>query len=178
MAGRIVGGADDDGLGLRTERGAQAVEVQRLAGGHRDEHGTRVAQDRVGAVVLVERLEHDDFVAGIDDAQERRRHRFGRAAGHGDLRVRIDGEVVPLLVFRGQGVAEARGAPGDGVLIDVVADGASGGLFQDLRAGEVRKSLREVDGSVLGRETGHPANHGFGEAVGAARGADLGHGLL
>jgi hypothetical protein len=40
---------------------------QRLVRRHGDEHRPGIAENRVGPVILVERLEHDDFVAGIDD---------------------------------------------------------------------------------------------------------------
>ena len=44
-------------------------------------------EDRVGAVVLVERLEDDHLVARIDARQHRRHHRFGRSAADRDLLV-------------------------------------------------------------------------------------------
>src|SRR5216117_3015002 len=50
------------------------------------------------------------------------------------------------------------------------SDRAGGRLLQHLRRGKVGEPLGEVDRAVLVREPGHPADHGFGEAVGAGRG--------
>jgi hypothetical protein len=75
------------------------------------------------------------------------------------------------LVLRGQCVPEAGRAPGDGVLIHVIPDRAGRRFFQDLGAGEVRETLRQVDGLVLVGQPGHPANDRFREAVRAAGGA-------
>ena len=66
-AGRIIGRADDDGARLGAEGPGQALEVDGPFGGHRNEDRLCVAEDRVGPVVLVKRLENDHFVAGIDD---------------------------------------------------------------------------------------------------------------
>ncbi len=66
----IVGRAHDDGARLRRERLGETVQVDRPLGGHRNEDRFGVAEDGVGSVVLVKRLEHDDFVARVHDPKE------------------------------------------------------------------------------------------------------------
>ena len=76
------------------ERRPELVRVDRpvrLVEG--DVAGRRPGQDRVRAVVLVERLEDDDLVARVDDPEHRRDHRLGRAAGDRDLRLGVDDPV-------------------------------------------------------------------------------------
>ena len=91
LAGRVVRRVDDDRAGARPERRAQLVRVDRPVGlVQRDVARHGAGQDRVGAVVLVVRLEDDDLVARVEQPQHRRDHRLGRAAGHGDLRLGVD----------------------------------------------------------------------------------------
>src|SRR5439155_19738294 len=167
---RGVRRADDDRAGALRERRPESVDVELCARGDRHEDRFRAAQDRVGPVVLIERLEHDHLVARIDDGEQRRRHRLGRAAGDGHFGLWIDGHAVPLGVLPCQGVTQPLGAPRDGVLVHVVADGAGGGFLQHVGAGEVGEPLRQVDRAVLVREPGHAADYRFGEAVGAVGG--------
>ena len=173
-AGGVIRGADDDRPGAGTERRRQPVEVELLPRGEGHIHRAGVAQDRIGPVILIKRLKNDDFLTRVHDGKEGRGHGFGRAASDCDLRHWIDGQVVPILILRGQGVPQAGRAPGDGVLVDVVPDRASRRFFQDVGAGEVGEALREIDGLVLVGEARHPADHRFGEAVRAAGGAHAG----
>src|SRR5213592_4258886 len=87
-----------------------------------------------------------------------------------DLGLGVDGHAVPLGVLPRERVAQPLGAPGDRVLVHVVADRARGGFLQDVRGGEVGETLGEVDRPVLAREPGHAADHGLGEPVGALGG--------
>ncbi len=167
-ARRVVRAAYNDRAGARRERGRQPVEVELLRRGERHVHRLRAAQDRVRPVILIERLEHDHFVAGIDDRQQRRSHRFGGAAGDGDLGLRVHGHPVPVRVLAGERVPEPLGPPGDGVLVHVVANRLRRRLFQDVGGGKVREPLREIDGAVLAREPGHPADHRLRERVGTS----------
>ena len=73
--------------------------------------GSRSGEDRVGTVVLVERLEDDHFVAGIDDRHHRRDHRFGGAAADGDLALGIDRHALSARELRGDGVARTPSRP-------------------------------------------------------------------
>ena len=59
-------------------------------------------ENRVRAVILVERLEDDDFVAGVDDAHHRRHHGFGRAAGDGNFALGIDAHALRALRISGR----------------------------------------------------------------------------
>ena len=91
LARRVVGRVDDDRPGPRRDRRPELVGVDppvRLVEGHvaRD----RAGQDRVRAVVLVERLEHDDLVARVEQAEHRRDHPLGRAVDDRDLGVGVD----------------------------------------------------------------------------------------
>src|SRR6185437_16300936 len=54
-------------------------------------------------------------------------------------------------------------APGDGVLVDIVADGLDGGFLDEVRGGEVGEALGEIDGVVLHRQPGHLADDALGE---------------
>ena len=69
--GRIVRRAHDDRARARRERPRETVQVEWLARRERHVDRSGAAQNRVGAVVLVERLEHDHFVSRIDDCQHR-----------------------------------------------------------------------------------------------------------
>ena len=84
--------------------------------------------------------------------------------------IRVDGEAAEAVDLLGQRLAEARGAPGDGVLVMRPPGGAFQGGQQFLGRREVRKTLREVDGSVLIGQPGHPADDGLGETGEAAGG--------
>ena len=89
LARGVVGAVEDDRPRAGTERPRQPIgverEVRRL---QRHEDGLGAGDDRPRPVVLVERLEDDDLVAGVQDGEERRQHRLGRAAAHGHLALR------------------------------------------------------------------------------------------
>ena len=106
------------------------------------------AKQRVGMVVLVKRLENDDFVAGVGDGQQRGDHAFGGAAADGDFAFGIDFQAVGARVFCRDRVAERLRAPRDGVLIVIRRDGVDGGLFEIDGRGKIGKALRQIDGAV------------------------------
>ena len=163
----IVRRIDDDGLGLGAEGARQFVAIEipvRRLQLHEARRGA--GKNRVGAVILVERLEDDDFVAGIDDAHHGGHHGFGRAAADGDFALGIDAHALRALEFPRNGVAQFLRAPGDGVLVDVVGDGLARGFLDFFGRGKIRKSLRHVDGVMLHGQARHFANHGFGESLG------------
>jgi hypothetical protein len=66
-------------------------------------------------------------------------------------------------------VAQSFSAPGDGVLVDVVGDGLARGFLDLGGGGEVRESLRKIDGVVFECEARHFANDGLGEFFGFCR---------
>ena len=136
----------------------------------------RARQDRIRPVVLVERLEDDHFVAGIDDGHHGRHHRFGGAAAHRDLFVGDHGHAVATAELARDGFAQRPGAPGDRVLIDVGLNRGAGGLFHNRRRGKVGESLREIDAAVHLIEPRHLADHRLGELRGFLRSGEFGHG--
>ena len=78
LARGIVGRVENDGFGVRAEGGGQFFFVEGPVGSAQlDKAWSRAAENRVGAVILVERLEDDDFIAGIDDGHHRGHHGFG-----------------------------------------------------------------------------------------------------
>src|SRR6266436_5181527 len=169
FAGRIVRRIENKCFRMRPERRGQFVFVIRPKGiligrrTHLDEARRRAAENRVRPIIFVERLEHHDFVAGIDDGHHRRHHRFRRAAANGDFALGIDAHTLRALEFLDDSVAQRLRTPGDGVLVDVVGNGLPR-CFLDFRGrGEIRETLRKVDGVVLQRQPRHFANHRFGE---------------
>src|SRR5207244_1715773 len=120
---RVVRAVEDDRARPRGHGPGETVgvedEVGRLEG---DEDGLGAGDDAAGPVVLVERLEDDHFVPGVQDRQERREHRLGRAAADGHVPLGIDLHAVPLRVFVGDGAAEPRRTPRDRVLMEVAVD--------------------------------------------------------
>ena len=82
--------------------------------------------------------------------------------------------VSEVALLGGKGLAEVLRAPGEGVLVRAgvrhlgQAVGDRGGRV------EVGESLREVDGVVAQRHTGHASDDGIGEFLGAC--AQRGHG--
>ena len=172
FSGGIVGRVEDDGLGVRAEGGGQFPFVESPGGIfvcgwlHFDEARRGAGEDRVGAVIFVEGFEDDDFVAGIDDGHHGGHHGFGGAAADGDFALGVVGDVLGAGEFFDDGVAQRLGAPGDGVLIDVVGDGLAGGFFYFFGGGEIGETLGEIYGVVLQGEAGHFADYGFGELLG------------
>ena len=81
---------------LLLKRGRELVGIEQCQSRLVQRHVARrgAGENRVGPVVLVERLEDDDFVARIDDRHHRRHHRFGRAAADRHLLVGDDLDAV------------------------------------------------------------------------------------
>ena len=176
LAGRVVRRVDDDRPGPRRHGGAQLIGVDRpvrFVERHVARRGP--GEDRVGAVVLVERLEHDDLVARIEQAEHRRDHSLRRPAHHRDLGVGVG---LPARIeasgLRGDGTPERRRAGDDRVLVDVGEQRGRGRLLE-LRGGrEVREALGQADGAGLDRQAVHLPDNGLGEALGLP--ADAAHG--
>jgi hypothetical protein len=178
LAGGVVRRVDDDRPGLRRERRGELVGIERPAGrAQRHVPGRGARQDGVRAVVLVERLEDDHLVAGIDDPEQAGDHRLGRSAADRHLRVGVDRHAVAPRPVAGDGLAQDAGAPGHRILVHVAVDGPAGGRLDLGRRGEVGEALREVDGAVALGEAGHLADHRLGEAGGLGGRSELGHGI-
>ena len=160
--------AQDNGLGFVVAEGRLedlAIEVE---GGRVQRHvdGLSAREDRVGAVVLVERREDDDLVAGVRDRHHGGHHGLGGATRDHDVLVRVDRHAHKVLLLGGERLAHGLGAPGDGVLvIERLGVGGNGAeAIEQLRRGiEVREALREIDGAVLIRDTRHAADDRIGE---------------
>ena len=69
------------------------------------------AHGRVGHVVLVERLEDDDFVHRVHEGEHRRHDRLGRPAGDRHLALRVDVQPVVAPDLRCDGGPQPRGPP-------------------------------------------------------------------
>ena len=120
-------------------------------------------EDRVGPVVLVERLEDDHLVARVDDRRHRRHHRFGRAAADRDLLVGDHLDAVAAGERLRDRLAKRARAPRDRVLVDVGVDGGAGGLLDRSRRRKIGKALREVDAAVRFAQPRHLADDRLGE---------------
>ena len=161
--------AQDDGLGVVVAEGRLECLAVKVECGwverHVDGLGTR--KDRVGAVVLVERREDDDLVAGVRDRHHGGHHGLGGAAGDHDILVGVDRHAHKVLLLCCERLAHGLGAPGDGVLVierlGVAGDGAQ--AVEQLRRGiEVGEALREIDSSVLIGDACHAADDRIGKS--------------
>ena len=176
LAGRIVWRVEDDRLRPVVEGGRQLVWVEcpiRLVQRHVARR--RAGQNRVGAVVLVERLEDHHFVARIDDGHHRGHHGLGRAAAHGDLLVGADRHAVAARELAGNCLAQRSGAPRHRVLVDVGLDGGARRVLDRLGGRKVGESLREIHATVLVTQSRHLADDRFGELSRFFRAGELGH---
>ena len=181
LAGGVVRRVEHERLGPPRQRRAQpglvdrprpAVAVGRRDRRHqRDEHRHRPREHRVGPVVLVERREDHDLVARVHEREERRRHRLGGPARHGDLGVGVHVQVVPPPVLLGDRQPQRGRPPRDGVLVQVPVDRRARRVLHRRRHREVGEALREVDRPVLAGDARHLPDDAFGERAGA--GADL-----
>ena len=160
--------AQDDGLGLVVAEGRLedlAIEVER---GRVERHidGLSARENRVGAVVLVERREDDDLVSGVCDRHHGGHHGLGGAACDYDVLVGVDRHAHKVFLLGRECLAHGLGAPSDGVLVierlGVSRDGAEA-LEQLCRRIEVREALREVDGTVLIGDARHAADDRIGK---------------
>ncbi len=143
LAGRVVRRVDHDAARALVERGRELPLVERPVR-RRERYGPRhgAREDRVRPVVLVERLEHDDLVAGVEHAEHRGDHRLGRTARDRHVAFGLDPRHA---VARSVGVGDRRperlGAPRDRVLVDVVGDRLTSRLLDLLGRGEVGEPL-------------------------------------
>ena len=168
LARGVVRRVDDDRPRAVGERRTQLGLVDRPVGCvQRDVARRRPRQHGIGAVILVERLEDDHLVTGIDGGEQRGDHGLGRAAGDAELGLGVDRPTgVGLCDLRGDAVAERLRSPGDGVLVDVVVDGRLGRVLELLRAGEVGEALRQVDAAGSRAQARHLADHRLLERAG------------
>ena len=160
--------AQDDGLGVVVAEGRLECLAVKVECGRVERHvdGLGPRKDRVGAVVLVERREDDDLVAGVCDRHHGGHHCLGGAAGDHDVLIGVDRHAHKVLLLGGKRLAHGLGAPSDGVLmverLGVAGDGAQ--AIEQLRRGiKVGEALREVDGVVLIGDARHAADDRIGK---------------
>ena len=164
LAAGVRGVAEDHGLRVLAEGGLELVDVEvELRRIQRHIDRLRAGEDRIRAVVLIERGEDHDLVAGVGDGHHRGHHGLGTAAGDDDLAVRVDLVAHQAGLLRGERLAEVLRAPGDGVLVEVLVRylrETVGDLLGRLKVGE---ALRQVDRAVAQGHARHPADDGIGE---------------
>ena len=94
LAGRIVRRIEEDQLGARRDGRPQLGGVEHIiaVGIWRQQHGNRssVSHRNARAVAVVHRLEHDDFITGVEHAEQGSRQRFGGTGCDHDLRRRVE----------------------------------------------------------------------------------------
>ena len=108
-------------LGLVVEDAAQHLLVQppvRRLEPQQARNAAGLADDR--QIGVVDRLEHDDFVARLDHGEDRRGQRLGAARGHHHLGHRIEVQAVPAAVMRRDRLAQFRNPHHRGVLVVAV----------------------------------------------------------
>ena len=166
VAGGVRRVAEDERLRAGQRAGGLELGLVEgeLGGMQLDVGGLGAAEDRVGTVVLVERGEDDDAVAGVRDGHDRAHHGLGGAAGDHDLRLGVDVEAHARRLLGGERGAEIGRAPGNGVLVGPGVGDLGKPVEDGARRVEVGEALREVDGVVLHANARHPAYHGVREA--------------
>ena len=179
-AARVGGVAQDERFhALLRHGGLERGLVEGERGRHeRHVDGLGVAQDRVGAVVLVEGREHDDLVAGVAHGVHGAHHGLGAAAGDDDVLVGVDVDAHEAALLGGERLAEVLRAPGEGVLVRALVGDLRQAVEELLGRVKVGETLGKVDGAVLERHAGHAADDRVGEAVGRRAECFHGRGVL
>ena len=161
-----MGRVQDERARALAERGGEFRRVKRpIRGLQADKSRRRAANNGVRAVVLIKRLEDYDFLAGIDDREEGTDHRFRRPAAYCDLLLRVHGHASGFGKLVGDGRAKVPRPPGDGVLVDVPADGGHGCFLHFGWGGKVREPLSQIDRAVFHGQARHFPNNGLGELM-------------
>ena len=160
--------AQDDCFGIVVAEGRLEDFTVEVKGGRVERHidGLSPRENGVSAVVLVERREDYDLVAGVRDRHHGGHHGLGGAAGDYDVLVGVNRHAHKMLLLGGKRLTHGLGAPGDGVLVvkrlGVGGDGAE--AIEQLRRGiEVGEALRQVDGAVLIGDARHATDDGIGK---------------
>ena len=125
-------------------------------------------QNGIRPIVLIEGLENHDLVARIAYGEQSRNHGLSRTAANRNVLFRICRNSLPVLGFAGYGLAQALGAPGDRILVNVGSDRVLCRLFDLGGSRKVRETLCEIDRTVQHRLASHFANYRFGEVLDAS----------
>ena len=143
----------------------QQVGIERECWRHqRDIDRFSSRQDSVGGIVLVERREDGHFVAWIHDGHHRSHHGLRAATSHHDILIGIDGQSRKVAMLLGQCLTEVLRSPGDGILVRARRGNLCQTIGNFLWRVEIWESLREIDGSVLIGDAGHPSDNRIREA--------------
>ena len=125
----VVRRVHDDEPGAVGDRVAKFVGVGSpigVAQRHRAVHSAGSRDERRIRVVVG--LERDDLVTRVDEGEERRRERFGRAGRDEHLGCRVDVDAVEPMLVAGDRLAKHGEADARRVLVDAVGDGLAGRL--------------------------------------------------
>ena len=144
-AGRVVGGVQNDGFGVRRDKCAQpgGIQLEAVRRGVVRDEGSAAQADNL--FIQNERgRRDDDLVSWVQNAEQGDKQRFRRADGHNDLVRRIVHSVL-LALKAGNSFAQGVSA----VIIDIV--GLPGiqrlrhGVANGLRRGKIRLAERQRD---------------------------------
>ena len=166
LAAGIGGVADDNRLGVLAESIFQyiAVKVERRRD-KRNENRIRAGENGIRTVILIERREDDDLVAGVADGHHRAHHRLGAAAGDENLGIRINRSAVGTSLLAGEGFAEVFRAEGHGILMRAFVRDFAQAVGDGLGRRKIRKTLGEIDSIDLVADARHAADDGVGERL-------------
>ena len=168
LAAGIGGIAEDQRLRALPERVLQDLRIVAVVRRRqRDVDRDGAGENGIRPVVFIKGGEDRNAVAGVRDGHHRRHHGLRAAAGHDDLRVRIDGKSHVLRLLFGQRLPQILRAPGDGVLMHVLVLHLAEAVQDGLRRIKIREALGQVDGPELVGDPGHPPDHGVCKGIGA-----------
>jgi hypothetical protein len=142
LSARVHRGVEQDHLGLRPESVGQfcprQVPVWRRQADNARDCAQHAHHRHVG---VVQRLDQDDLVAGIEHGHQARGDRLGGAGGHGNLTRPVDVEVVKALVRDGDGLTQFRDPGHWRILVAAILQRVSRGLDNVCRSLGVGKPL-------------------------------------
>ena len=140
------------------------VKMERR-GNERHENRLAVGHNGLRAVVFKIRREHDDLVARVRERKNGVDHGLGRADGHDDVRIRVNGNAHEPAALAADRAAEIRRAHRDRVLVRALLTDLAQPVGHGLRGIKVREALRQIDRAAVKAHTRHPANDGVGEML-------------
>ena len=171
-AGRIVRAVEQDDARAVGDGGAEVVRIGREVGtSQRHRHVDAAREGDDGTIGVVDGLERDHLVPGVDEGEQRGREGLGGTRGDQHLGVGVDVEAVEPLLVPGDRLAQHGHAESGRVLVEPGGDGVAGGL-QDLgRAVLVGEALAEVEGAGARRRAPTSRRRSWDAAVRSRRAA-------